>query len=57
MDEDVQSDSKAGEDTEENMVVFLSREEKTHIKAVWRKALIIKAFGRRVGYNFLYPKI
>ena len=52
----MQSDSKAGEDTEENMVVFLSREEKTRIRAVWRKALIIKAFRRRVGYNFLYPK-
>ena len=45
MDEDVQSDSKTGDGTEGNLVVCLSREEKSRIRAVWRKALIIKAFG------------
>ena len=57
MDEDVQSDSEIGDGTEGNLVVCLSREEKALIRAVWRKALIIKAFGRKVGYNYLYPKI
>ena len=57
MDEDVQSDSETGDGTEGNLVVCLSREEKSRIRAVWRKALIIKAFGRKVGYNYLYPKI
>ena len=45
MDEDVQSDSETGDGTEGNLVVCLSREEKSRIRAVWRKALIIKAFG------------
>ena len=27
------------------------------IRAVWRKALVIKAVGRKVRYNYLYPKI
>ena len=57
MDEDGQSDLKTGDGTEGNLVVCLSREEKARIRAVWRKALIIKAFGRKVGYNYLYPKI
>ena len=57
IDEDVQSDSEIGDGTEGNLVVCLSREEKALIMAVWRKALIIKAFGRKVGYNYLYPKI
>ena len=57
MDEDVQSDSETGDGTKGNLVVCLSREEKSRIRAVWRKALIIKAFGWKVGYNYLYPKI
>ena len=57
MDEDVQSDSETGDGTEGNLVVCLSREEKSRIRAVWRKALVIKAVGRKVRYNYLYPKI
>ncbi|XP_050249174.1 uncharacterized protein LOC126696482 [Quercus robur] len=57
IDEDVQSDSETGDGTKGNLVVCLSREEIARIRAVWRKALIIKAFGRKVGYNYLYPKI
>ena len=57
MEEDMQSDSENGEDTEGNLVVCLSKEEKARIRAVWKKALIIKAFGRKVGYNYLYLKL
>ena len=53
----MQLDSENGEDTEGNLVVCLSKEEKARIRAVWKKALIIKAFGRKVGYNYLYLKL
>nr|POE76978.1 hypothetical protein CFP56_49691 [Quercus suber] len=46
------------EDIMEGLVeVKLSKETKNRIKAPWAKALIVKVFGRTVGYNYLTFKI
>ena len=37
--------------------VTLSKETKERIKAPWSKALIVKVYGRTVGYNYLTFKI
>ena len=46
------------EDLVEGMVdVRLSKETKSHIRAPWAKALIVKVYGRTVGYNYLTFKL
>ncbi|KAK9999329.1 hypothetical protein SO802_018932 [Lithocarpus litseifolius] len=37
--------------------ICLSKETKQRIRAPWAKALIVKVFGRTVGYNFLHAKL
>ena len=37
--------------------IRLSRETKQCIRAPWTKALIVKVFGRTVGFNFLHAKL
>ena len=37
--------------------VKLSKETKTRIRAPWSKALIVKVFGRTVGFNYLTFKL
>ncbi|GMY10269.1 hypothetical protein FCV25MIE_05508 [Fagus crenata] len=37
--------------------ISLSKEEKLRIQAPWRSALIIKAFGKSIGYQFMDLKI
>ena len=39
------------------MEVKLSKEEISHIRAPWSKALIVKVFGRSVGYDYLTFKL
>lgn len=42
----------------EGMVdVQLSKETKACIRAPWEKALIVKVYGRTVGYNYLTFKV
>ena len=57
MEEDAKSNTDEDKNVEGNMVVYLMKEEKTHIRAVWRQALIIKPFERKMGFNYLYFKI
>ncbi|GKV43678.1 hypothetical protein SLEP1_g50939 [Rubroshorea leprosula] len=40
-----------------NPVILFSKEEKRRMREPWTKALIIKTFGKTVGYNFLYGSI
>ena len=55
--EDETSDTEI-EDLLEGMVeVTLSKETKERIRAPWSKALIVKVYGRTVGYNYLTFKI
>ena len=52
MHEHADSDVKE-EDIEEGVVALsLTKEDKIHIRSQWSKALIIKTFGRIVGYHF-----
>ena len=37
--------------------VNISKETMSHIRQPWSKALIVKVFGRTVGYNYLTFKI
>ena len=56
---DAESDSnEETEDICEGMAVIrLSREIKQCIRAPWTKALIVKVFGKTVGFNFLHAKL
>ena len=57
MQEDLQSDDEEEQAEEGCLRVCFSRDEKTHMRAPWHQALIIKPFGRKVGYTFLAAKI
>ena len=57
MQEDLQSDDEAEQAEEGCLRVCFSRDEKSHMRAPWHQALIIKPFGRKVGYTFLAAKI
>ena len=50
-------DSELEEITEGLVEVKLTKETKNRIRAPWAKALIVKVFGRTVGYNYLTFKI
>ncbi|XP_075665847.1 uncharacterized protein LOC142635594 [Castanea sativa] len=56
----MEADSESNEEVEDIREGFasisLSKETKQHIRAPWAKALIIKVFGKTVGYNYLYSK-
>ena len=55
------ADSKLDEETEElcdgMAAICLSKETKRRIRALWGKALIVKVFGKTMGFNFLYAKL
>lgn len=50
---EVDSDSELEDLTEGMAEVKLSKETKSHIKAPWSKVLMVKVFGRFMGYNYL----
>lgn len=54
---DEESDTELDEVTEGMAVVKLSKETKSRIRAPWSKALIVKVYGRTVGFNYLTFKI
>ncbi|KAK9993144.1 hypothetical protein SO802_022847 [Lithocarpus litseifolius] len=57
MHEDAESDVEE-EDIEEGAVALsLSKEDKIRIRSQWSNALIIKTFGRTVGYQFLSQRV
>ena len=55
--DDVKSNSEFEEISEGLAQVKLSKETKARIRAPWTKALIVKVFGRTIGYNYLTFKI
>nr|POE50378.1 hypothetical protein CFP56_65819 [Quercus suber] len=56
-DDDVESESELEPLTEGMADVKLSKETLMRIREPWSKALIVKVFGRTVGYNYLTFKI
>ena len=57
MDAESDSDEELEGICEGMAAVRLSRETKQRIRAPWTKALIVKVFGRTVGFNFLHAKL
>nr|XP_023919428.1 uncharacterized protein LOC112030992 [Quercus suber]POF01646.1 uncharacterized protein CFP56_70351 [Quercus suber] len=57
MHEDLESDTKEDGPMEGSTRILFSKEEKSRMRAPWQNALIIKPFGRKVGFNFLDAKI
>jgi hypothetical protein len=57
MQADEDSDDEAMEPGEGCVLVGLSREEKLRIHAPWAQSLIVKTFGRNVGFMFLSSKV
>ena len=56
-EEDYESDTELEPLLEGMAEVKLYKETKAHIRAPWSKALIVKVFGRSVGFNYLTFKI
>lgn len=52
-----ESDTELDDLVEGMMDVHLSKETKACIRAPWTKALVVKLYGRTVGYNYLTFKI
>ena len=50
--------SEMEDDSDDHIpVILLSKEEKIRIQAPWKSALIIKAFGKSIGFKFMDFKI
>ena len=57
LDKEAESDDEVEELREGLAAVKLTRETKLRIRKPWSNALIIKLYGRAVGFNFLQSKI
>ena len=57
MHEDLESDTEDDNPGEGSTRIRFSKEEKSHMRALWQCVLIIKPFGRKVGFNFLDARI
>ena len=56
MHEDLESDTEDDNLGEGSTRILFSKEEKSRMRAPWQNALIIKPFGKKVGFNFLDAK-
>ena len=57
LDSDVDSNEEMDELREGLVAVKLTRETKLQIRKPWSNALIIKLYGRKVGFSFLQNKL
>ena len=57
IDEEAESDNKMEELAKGVAVVKLSKDTKVRIRNQWRNALIVKVFGRTIGYHFLHRQV
>lgn len=57
MDTKAESDDEFSELPIREKVVRFSRSTKVRIRAPWSNALIVKVFGKTVGYHFLHSRI
>ena len=57
MDDDLVSDEEVDNLREGLVAVKFSKEFKHQIRSPWNKALIVKVFGRSVGFNYLHNKL
>ena len=57
MDIEIESNDEFTELPAGEVAVKLSRERKRKMRAPWANALIVKVFGKTVGFHFLHPKL
>ena len=57
MDIEIESNDEFTELPEGEVAVKLSRERKRKMRAPWANALIVKVFGKTVGFHFLHSKL
>ena len=57
IDEEAESDVEVDNLCERMVAISVSKEEMTRIRAPWGKALIVKTFGRNVGFLFLSTRL
>ena len=57
MQEDLEFDNEEEHGQDGSIRIGFSKEEKVHMRAPWQKALIIKTFGRRMGFSFLVERV
>jgi len=57
MEDDAESDVEVEQLRVGLAVVKFTKEFKQHIRSPWHKALIVKVYGRTVGFNLLHEKI
>ena len=57
MHEDLESDTEDDNPGEGSTRILFLKEEKSRMRAPWQSVLIIKPFGRKVGFNFLDARI
>ncbi|XP_019189720.1 PREDICTED: uncharacterized protein LOC109184127 [Ipomoea nil] len=58
-DDDLFSDGEDAEEDEDPLcpVIRLTNREKEELRRPWRNALILKVWGKRVGYSYLYRRL
>ena len=57
MQEDSDSDTEVEEFQGEDVRIIVSKEEKARIRAPWHQTLIVKTFGRTIGFHYLSSRI
>ena len=57
MEDEVDSDCEESSLCEGMVAISLSKEEKVRIRELWGNAIIVKTFGRKVGFLFLSTKL
>lgn len=57
MDEEAESDVEEANLCEGTVAISLSKEEKARIGEPWGQAIIVKTFGRKVGFLFLSSRL
>ena len=55
--DDMESDDEVESFQQGLAIVKFSKEFKQHIRTPWSKALIVKVYGRTIGFNFLHSRI
>ena len=55
--EDSDSDTEVDEFQGEDARITVSKEEKARIRAPWHQTVIVKTFGRKIGFHYLSSRI
>lgn len=56
-EEELFSDDEVDDPPEGTVAIKLSKKTKINIRAKWNHSLIVKVFGRTIGFHFLHSRI